>query len=155
MIRRLARVVPAAPGKPSRPEARASQDASRGLAEDPGSWSGAQAREVIRRYTELAPVWDGERGGYRPVPLAGALRRGGPWLAGRCVEIGSGTGLLTPLLRAVWPEIVCLDLTAEMLRRARAPWRVVADAARLPVARAWDAVTAEAGWGRWAVPRGA
>lgn len=133
MIRTLPRVVPAAPGKPVRPEAAASQRESRELAEDPGSWSGEQARAVVRRYTELAPVWDGERGGYRPIPLADALDRGGPFPAGPCVEVGAGTGLLTPLLAAVWPDVVSLDLTPEMMRRSTAPWRVIADASRLPL----------------------
>ncbi|HEY0452022.1 methyltransferase domain-containing protein [Actinophytocola sp.] len=210
MIRSLSRVIEAAPGKPVRPEAVASQAAARALAEDPGSWSGDAAREVVRRYTELAPVWDGERGGYRPVPLTDALARGGPWPAGLCVEVGCGTGLLTPRLAGVWPDVLCLDLTQEMIRRSTAPRRVVADAACLPVGdRAaaavvlgdaplfagevtrvlardgvvvwsnalgtdaphhvpvdtvatalgdadgseWDAVSAEAGWGLWAVLR--
>jgi SAM-dependent methyltransferase len=133
MIRTLPRVVPAAPGKPVRPEAAASQRESRELAEHPDSWSGERARAVVRRYTGLAPVWDGERGGYRPVPLADALDRGGPFPAGPCVEVGAGTGLLTPLLAAVWPDVVSLDLTPEMMRRSTAPWRVVADASRLPL----------------------
>jgi len=133
MIRTLPRVVPAEPGKPARPEAAASQRESRQLAENPGSWSGERARAVVRRYTELAPVWDGERGGYRRVPLADALDRGGPFPPGPCVEVGAGTGLLTPLVAAVWPQVVSLDLTPEMMRRSAAPWRLVADASRLPL----------------------
>jgi SAM-dependent methyltransferase len=132
-IRTLPRIVPAAPGKPVRPEAADSQRRSREIAEDPGVWSGESAREVVRRYTELAPEWDGERGGYRPVPLADALDRGGPFPAGLCVEVGAGTGLLTPLLAAVWRRVVSLDLTPEMMRRSRAPWRLLADASRLPL----------------------
>lgn len=133
VIRTLARVVPAAPGKPVRPEAAASQRRSREIATDPAGWSAADARAVVRRYTALASEWDGERGGYRPVPLADALDRGGPFPAGLCVEVGAGTGLLTPLLTAVWPRVVSLDLTPEMLRRSTASWRVRADASRLPL----------------------
>jgi SAM-dependent methyltransferase len=136
VIRSLARVVPAAPGKPARPEARASQQTSLAIAENPATWSPELSRQTIQRYAELAPVWDGERGGYRPLPLADALDRGAPggrWPAGRCVEVGCGTGLLTPLLAGVWPAVVCLDLSPDMLRRSRAPWRVVADASRLPL----------------------
>ncbi|HKT02869.1 MAG TPA: class I SAM-dependent methyltransferase [Rugosimonospora sp.] len=210
MIRTLPRVVPAAPGKPVRAEAHAAQQASRAIAEDPSRWSAQQARQTIQRYAELAPVWDTERGGYRPVPLADALARGGPLPAGTCAEVGCGTGLLTPLLASVWPRVVCLDLSPAMLDRSRAPWRVLADASRLPLpdgraaavvladtplfagevvrvlapggvvvwsnalgtdaphhvpvatvldalARAsgvaWSALTAEAGWGLWAVLR--
>ena len=133
MIRTLPRVVPAQRGKPVRPEAAAAQRESAAIARNRAAWSGDAAREVVRRYTELAPVWDGERGGYRPVPLADALDRGGPFPAGRCVEIGAGTGLLTPLLREVWPQVVSLDLTPAMIRRSSAPWRLVADASRLPL----------------------
>ncbi len=133
MIRTLPRVVPAAPGKPTRPESRANQEASRAIAEDPGSWTAGMADAVIARYAELAPVWNDERGGYRPVPLADALARGGPLPAGRCVEVGCGTGLLTPLLAEVWSPVLCFDLSWEMLRRSPAPARVLADASRLPL----------------------
>jgi SAM-dependent methyltransferase len=210
VIRTLPRVVPAAPDKPARPEARASQQTSRAIAEDPSTWSPELSRQTITRYAQLAPVWNDERGGYRPLPLADALERGGPWPAGRCVEVGCGTGLLTPLLARHWPQVVCLDLSPDMLRRSPAPWRIVADASRLPlpgelaatvvlgdvplfaeevvrvlapggavvwsnalgadaphhvpvpVVRAalerasggpWSALTAEAGWGLWAVLR--
>jgi SAM-dependent methyltransferase len=160
VIRTLPRVVPAAPGKPARAEARDSQRTSLAIAEDPSVWSPELSRQTIRRYAELAPVWDGERGGYRPLPLADALERGGPWpgrggvggarlrqnpappalprggvggARGHCAEVGCGTGLLTPLLARVWPEVVCLDLSPAMLSRSQAPWRVVADASRLPL----------------------
>lgn len=210
VIETLARVVPAEPGKPVRPEAARSQAESRRLAEHPESWSAEQAAGVVSRYTDLAGEWNSDRGGYRPVPLRDALARGGPWPAGRCVEVGAGTGLLTPLLAAVWPEVLCLDLTRAMIERSAARWRLVADASRLPVRPAsaaavvlgdvplfaaevdrvlapggvviwsnalgtdaphhvpvptvvdalrtatgtsWSAVTAEAGWGLWAVLR--
>lgn len=210
MIETLPRIVPAEPGKPVREEAGRSQRNSRRLAEHPETWSAEEAAGVVRRYEELAPVWASERGGYRPVPLRDALARGGPWPAGTCVEVGSGTGLLTPLLTAVWPRVACLDLTPAMIERSAARWRLVADASRLPVRSAsvaavvlgdvllfaaevdrvlapggvviwsnalgagaphhipittvvdtfnaatgtdWSAVTAEAGWGLWAVLR--
>lgn len=210
MIRTLPRVVPEIPGKPGRAGSGGTQQASRAIAENPSSWTPAMADETVRRYTELAPVWDSERGGYRPVPLADALTRGGPLPIGRCVEVGCGTGVLTGLLAAVWPDVVCLDLTWDMLHRSPAPWRLLADAARLPLpdrsaaavvladvplfadevvrvlqpggvvvwsnalgveaphhvpiatvraalerasGAAWSAVSAEAGWGLWAVLR--
>lgn len=90
-------------------------------------------RETVETYTRLAGAWEAERGSYRPIPLADALARGGPLPGGLCLEVGSGTGLLTPLLASVWPRVLSLDLTAAMLRRSSAPWRVLADAARLPV----------------------
>jgi SAM-dependent methyltransferase len=132
-ITQLARLIPADAGKPVRPEATASQQASRHLALRPSSWSREQADETVRRYTELAGVWDGERGGYRPVPLSDALQRGGPWPAGLCLEVGCGTGLLSELIQQVWPKVVSLDLTWAMLSRSPAPWRVLGDASQLPV----------------------
>ncbi len=133
MIQTLPRVVPASPGKPVRPEAHEVQRTSRTLARDPSTWSAEAAHAAVRRYRELAPLWNDERGGYRPLPLADALARGGVPRGGRCVEVGCGTGLLTPLLAEVWSEVVCLDLTGEMLRRSPAPWRMIADASRLPL----------------------
>ncbi|WP_165550250.1 class I SAM-dependent methyltransferase [Kribbella speibonae] len=132
-ITQLPQLIPADAGKPVRPEAAASQQASRQLALQPSSWSREQADETVRRYTELATVWEGERGGYRPVPLGDALQRGGPWPAGLCLEIGCGTGLLSGLVQQVWPRVVSLDLTWAMLSRSTAPWRVLGDASRLPV----------------------
>jgi SAM-dependent methyltransferase len=81
----------------------------------------------------LDRVVDAQRGSYRPTPMIDALSRGGPWPAGLCVEVGSGTGLLTPLLAQLWDPVLCVDLSAAMLRRGRG-LRVQADAARLPVA---------------------
>jgi SAM-dependent methyltransferase len=211
VIRSLDRVVPAQPGKPVRPEAAAVQARSRALAEDPARWSAALAQQTTDEFTRLAPVWDDSRGRYRPIPLRDALERGGPFPAGPAVEVGCGTGLLTAFIAGVWPQVVSLDLTWEMVRRSRARWRLNADAARLPVASGmaaavvladvplfaeevvrilaqdgvvvwsnalgaesphhvpvevvaaalgratphvgWDAVTAEAGWGLWAVLR--
>lgn len=134
MIRTLPRVVPAEPDRPKRGGAQATQRTSRAIAEDPSAWTAQLARETVDRYAELAPLWNDERGGYRPVPLADALARGGPLPDGWCVEVGSGTGLLTPLLARAWSRVVCLDLSPDMLSRATAPRRVRADASRLPLA---------------------
>lgn len=211
MIRTLPRVVPAELGKPARPGASSSQRSARAVAENPGSWSADRAAHVVRTYAELAPAWNEERGGYRAAPMADALERGGPFPPGDCLEVASGTGVLTPLLARHWRRVVCLDLSWDMLSRSPAPVRVLADASRLPVAdrrvaavvlgdaplfadeivrvlaprgvvvwsnalgteapqyvpvevvhaalerasggAGWSAVTADAGWGRWAVLR--
>lgn len=81
-----------------------------------------------------AADWEASRGGYRRQVLADALARGGPFRPGRAVEIASGTGLLTPLLAGVWPEVAAVDLSAGMLARSAASCRIQADAARLPLA---------------------
>lgn len=89
-------------------------------------------------YDQSAAEWDRDRGDYRPPVLADALARGGPFPAGPAVEIASGTGLLTPLIAAVWPQLLAIDLSHGMLRRGAAKGpaavhRVQADAARLPL----------------------
>jgi ubiquinone/menaquinone biosynthesis C-methylase UbiE len=66
--------------------------------------------------------------------LADALARGGPFRGSRAVEIASGTGLLTPLIRAVWPDVVAVDLSFGMLSRSTQPCRIQADASLLPLA---------------------
>ena len=54
-------------------------------------------------FDAAAAGWEASRGWYRRPVLADALARGGPFGLGRAVEIASGTGLLTPLIAAVWP----------------------------------------------------
>ena len=134
VIRELPRVVPAPPGKPVREEAARSQERARRLAERPGTWDRAQAAAMQADFDAAAAGWEASRGGYRPAVLADALARGGPFGPGPAVEIASGTGLLTPLIAAVWPRVAAVDLSAGMLARSAAAARVRADAARLPLA---------------------
>lgn len=141
LIRTLPVVVPAPPDRPRRPGAAQTSARSRRLAANPElEWNAAAARDVIATYARLAPVWESERGSYRPVPMRDALARGGPFEPGLCVEVGAGTGVLTPLLREVWPQVLSIDLSPDMLSRSEAPWRVLADAARLPVGAGTAAV---------------
>jgi SAM-dependent methyltransferase len=125
--------VPAPPDRPRRPGAAETQLWSRQLAENTVTWAPADAAAAVDDYARLAPCWDTERGGYRPVPLADALARGGPLPTGICAQVGAGTGLLTPMLLAVWPSVIDIDLSPDMLARSDAPWRVRADASRLPL----------------------
>jgi SAM-dependent methyltransferase len=134
VIRELARVVPAPPGKPVREEAARGQERARRLALRPGSWDRAEAAAMRAGFDEAACDWEDSRGGYRRPVLADALARGGPFPPGRAVEIASGTGLLTPLVAQVWPQVAAVDLSGGMLARSAAAGRVQADAARLPLA---------------------
>ncbi len=130
----LPRVVPAPSGKPVRAGSKETQGRVRRIAQDPASWTKEAAAASAARFDTLSELWDEERAAYRPAPLADALARGGPLPAGTCVELGSGTGVLTPLLLERWPETICVDLSAGMLRKARAGLLVRADSARLPIA---------------------
>ncbi len=140
-VRRLPTVVAAEPGRPERPGAAATRRSSADLASGTTRWSPAMARDVRSTYAKLAGSWDDERGSYRSTPLADALARGGLLPPGRCVEIGCGTGRLTPLLEQVWDEVIGLDLTPQMLSRSTGRWRLLADASRLPLS---DGVAAAA-----------
>jgi SAM-dependent methyltransferase len=134
MIYELARVVAAPPGKPVREEAPRSQERARRLALRPDTWDRQEAAAMRAGFDEAARDWEDSRGGYRRPVLADALARGGPFRSGRAVEIASGTGLLTPLIAAVWPEVAAVDLSGGMLARSAAADRIQADAARLPLA---------------------
>jgi len=134
VIRELARAVPAPPGKPVREEAARDQERARRLALRPGTWDRAQAADMRAGFDVAAGDWEASRGGYRPPVLADALARGGPFRSGRAVEIASGTGLLTPLIARVWPQVAAVDLSGGMLARSAAAGRLQADAARLPLA---------------------
>ena len=134
VIRRLARMVPAPPGKPVREEAAQGQRRARRLAERPGTWDRHQAAMMMAGFDAAAAGWDAGRGAYRRPVLADAVERGGPFRPGRAVEIASGTGLLMPLIRQVWPEVIAVDLSRGMLIRSAAGCRLQADAARLPLA---------------------
>jgi Methyltransferase domain len=126
-------MIPAPDGRPRRAGADRTQLESRLLADDPTRWTADKASESNRRYAELAPEWNEHRGSYRATPLQDGLRRGGRFPVGPCAEVGAGTGLLTRLLRQVWPQVISLDLSPDMLARSPARWRVRADAARLPL----------------------
>lgn len=134
MIRTLPRAVPAPPGKPVRPEAARGQERARRLALRPGTWTREEAAGMRAEFDQSAADWNGDRGGYRPPVLADALARGGPFGGNRAVEIASGTGLLTPLIQGVWPQVVSVDISARMLSRSAHRCRVQADASRLPLA---------------------
>ncbi|MGD0375290.1 MAG: methyltransferase domain-containing protein [Streptosporangiaceae bacterium] len=134
MIRELARVVSAPPGKPVREEAAQGQERARRLAMRPGTWDRQEATAMRAGFDAAATGWDDSRGGYRRPVLVDALARGGPFGPGRAVEIASGTGLLTPLIAEVWPEVVAVDLSGGMLAHSAASCRIQADAARLPLA---------------------
>jgi SAM-dependent methyltransferase len=134
VIRELARVVSAPPGKPVRDEAAQGQERARRLAMQPGTWDRQEATAMRAGFDAAAAGWDDSRGSYRRPVLADALARGGPFRPGQAVEIASGTGLRTPLIAAVWPEVVAVDLSGGMRARAAASGRIQADAARLPLA---------------------
>ncbi len=108
------------------------------LAAQPTSWSVGDAAAVRGRFDARARDWATRDNAAYRLPLVDALARGGVPAGGRCLEIGSGTGIQSPTLLTHFSSVVALDLSFEMLSRTP-PGRgvqLLADAARLPVGEA-------------------
>jgi SAM-dependent methyltransferase len=135
-IRRLPRVVPAAGAEPEpigsdHPMRRVTRE----IASGPGRWTRQRAAEVNELFDELAAEWHTRARPERLVPIVDALERGGPFVDGLAVELGSGTGIATSTIVARLPRLVAVDLSMEMLRLAPddVP-RIRGDGAHLPFA---------------------
>jgi SAM-dependent methyltransferase len=131
-ITTLPRTIDAPDGKPIRPEAPDNQRLMGEILRDPSAWTPDLARLTTDVFDSLATNWVDERGGYRTAPLLDALDRGRPPREGRCLEIGSGTGILTPYLHEIWDDLVCVDLSPGMMARQQHGCQVRADASILP-----------------------
>jgi SAM-dependent methyltransferase len=106
---------------------------TRQVAFDPEGWTPERAAKVVELFDGLADEWNSRDQPGRDDPLVDALDRGEPG-RGRCLEVGSATGLATPLLTRAFDAVVAVDLSFPMLAQAPpelAP-RVQGDAARLP-----------------------
>ena len=127
----LERVIPAPPDSGEVIEVKeAMQRVTRAAAFEPDSWTPERAAKVAAMFDQLAPDWDARQSVNRYEPVRDALERGDV-TNGRCLEVGSGTGLATRLLRDHFDAVVGLDISREMLQRAAGP-RVHADANVLP-----------------------
>ena len=136
MLRHLERVIPDWPDCPDgADETHPMRKVTRQVAFDPGGWTRERAGKVAALFDSLAPEWHTRDHAHRMEPLADALERGGPFTRRVCLELGSGTGLVTPALADRFELVVALDLSAEMLRRAptEAGARVQGDSAWLPL----------------------
>lgn len=146
MTTTLPRICPSPGGKPLPPTGTAEvfRAFARDLAVGRRPWDAETARFIAGQFDELASKWDATRATGRDDPLRDALDRGGPFPGGSCLELGSGTGLFTPLLGSVFPQVISVDLSEQMLHRAaaRSPLRVRADASMLPMADAQVTVVA-------------
>ena len=107
-------------------------------------WTADDAQRVAEIFDRLAPEWTERQ--VDPIKAAvvnDALDRGAPPLAGRWLELGSGTGAGTKLLHGRVGEQVSVDLSPGMLAHAPdglAP-KVQADSSQLPFAAdSFDAI---------------
>lgn len=101
------------------------------------AWDGERAAKVAALFDSMAATWTADHDApERYASLGDAFARGDV-PPGRCLELGSGTGLGTRLLASHHDGlIVALDIAADMLANAPAALgaRVRGDAAALPIA---------------------
>ena len=142
----LPRVIPEAPGRPVLDGSRSPiRKVTHQIAFEVGAWTRERATNVAQLFNGMAPEWSARHDPqHHAEPLVDALDRGGPFPArGRVCEVGSGTGLLTPLLDARFATVVAVEIAEAMARLAPANsgHRVLADGAALPCADgAYDVV---------------
>jgi SAM-dependent methyltransferase len=109
---------------------------TREVAFDPASWTEERRAFVADIFDGEAPNWHTREVPGRYDALNDALDRGGVPTDGPALELGSGTGLSTPLLRERFVGLLAGDLAIEMLRLApsdAAP-RLQCDSTQLPFA---------------------
>jgi ubiquinone/menaquinone biosynthesis C-methylase UbiE len=133
VIRWLDRVVPAPAEAPAPLETKeAMQRVTRQTAFEPATWTPERAAKVAELFNGMADSWnERQQAVSRYEPLEDALTRGDVG-GGRCLEVGSGTGLVTPALAQRFDSVVALDLSHAMLVRATGV-RIEADANALPL----------------------
>ncbi|MDQ1444734.1 MAG: hypothetical protein QOI20_1198 [Acidimicrobiaceae bacterium] len=144
MLRHLPTVIPAPPDRPeiAGPD-HPIRVVTRQIAFEPDGWTDDRRGKVAELFDGLAPEWHARDAANRHEAALDALKRGGPFAPGVCIELGSGVGTFTPhLTEHLGPVLVAMDLSFEMLRRAPAApaWRVLADGSTLPVPTASVAV---------------
>jgi SAM-dependent methyltransferase len=110
------------------------QELTRAIAADRDAWTAERATQIASLFDSLAAGWRDRDVPERHDALLDALARGGPFPAGWCVEVGSGTGNATGDLQDAFHDVVSLDLSREMLRLASVSGRQIqSDAQSLPL----------------------
>ncbi len=107
---------------------------TREVAFEPDGWTPERKAKVAALFDEQAPEWHTREAPGRYDALEDALDRGGVPVDGPALELGSGTGLSTPLLADRFGGLIAADLSGEMLRLAPADAapRVQLDSSSLP-----------------------
>jgi SAM-dependent methyltransferase len=134
----LIRLEPIGQGSPGRSDVDVARHPMRKVTIDVAEgrgWDHERALEVTALFDGLASGWSERVGTEAVAPLLDALDRGHVAARGACLEVGSGTGNVTPVLTTAFDLVVCADLSWEMLRHAPADLgcRIRADAATLPL----------------------
>jgi SAM-dependent methyltransferase len=137
MIRNLPRIIAGSDREPQDRREHPMRLVTEGVARDSQTWTPERAGDVRRYFDGLAGEWNQRfvDAPLRTAPVEDALARGNVERFGRCLDLGSGTGLEAPLLAAAFASVIAVDLSFGMLADAPSvPPRVQADGARLPFA---------------------
>ena len=116
------------------------QGAARDAAFDPDAWTDERRRQLIALFDTLAEDWSSRDVPGREAPILDALDRGlaaAPSTERRvAIDVGAADGINDRHLTPTFPDLITLDLSLEMLRRAtdHVTNRVQADGSGLPVA---------------------
>ncbi len=100
-----------------------------------GSWDKDRARKVGELFNSMAAEWGKRADEPRAASIVDGIERGGVPRDGQWLELGSGTGAGTAVLRKAGINVVALDLARQMLEHADpnlAP-QVQGDSSQLPV----------------------
>lgn len=109
------------------------RELTRAIAMDRHAWTPERQAQLASFFDSLASGWRDRDLPERHDALVDALARGGQFPSGWCVEVGSGTGNATADLQQAFHDVVSLDLSQEMLRRASCRDRQIqSDASALP-----------------------
>lgn len=112
---------------------------TRAVAFDPSGWTDELRRRVTELFDDLAEDWSSRDVPGRESPILDALDRGlaaAPPAERRiALDVGAADGINSRHLAPTFPDLIALDLSLEMLRRAadRPTRSVQADGSRLPV----------------------
>ncbi len=138
MLEFLPRVVPESPGKPEDSNlAHPMRKVTRDIAVDEHMWSDEVCENVKSLFNQLAPTWSQRTHSMKFEPLEDAFERGLKSIDQDmiCLEVASGTGLVTPLLKKRFKTVVSFDISKEMLINAPkdGSTKLLADSARIPI----------------------
>jgi SAM-dependent methyltransferase len=135
MLTELPKVIADRPDRPDLGDlALHMRELTRQIAMDPDAWTRERVSQMIGFFDSLASTWPERDRPERHDALGDALARGGPFPGGVCLEVGAGTGNMTDDLKAVFDDVVSIDLSRAMLSLASPRSRQIqADASLLPV----------------------
>ncbi|NNN21785.1 MAG: class I SAM-dependent methyltransferase [Acidimicrobiales bacterium] len=116
----IERVIPEQSGRPEVDNSKhPMREVTFNAAFHPDSWTQQKADQVAQAFDALAPTWE-ERGHARHVsPLIDAIERGGTIPDGPALEVGSGTGIVTPHILNHFDNVISIDIAKEMLSQVK------------------------------------